>query len=177
MVAWEFCYEIITNNVTLVTFYPGIWRITGTSGNNSTINYGLVQSNAVTFDSSVRDPLRQDSIDNCQIFNLSDTDQFTAPAGSVMGLYTNDQDLLLHTNTNSSIATYQFSGMRSIVNASGFTDVNYNIAIKVHLGKCSGNVKYEFKEGFVCVCGIVIICAHVCIMAMSCTVCHMPLHM
>ena len=84
VVAWEFCYQI--SGAMLVTFYPGIWRITETSGNT---DYTLVQSNNVTYDSSVRDP--QDPITGfaCQIFNLSDTDHFTALAGSVVGLYWN----------------------------------------------------------------------------------------
>ena len=72
----------------------------------------------------------------CQIFNLSDTDQFTAPAGSVVGLYSNVGTQLLHTNTDNSITTYnQFSGNQSSVRTTGNNDVNYNIAIRVHLGK------------------------------------------
>lgn len=135
VVAWEFCYRI--NDGRSVTFYPGIWRITGTSGNNNrNTDYTLVQSNNVTYDQSVRDP--QDPINvGCQIFNLSDTDQFTAPAGSVVGLYSNVGTLLLHTNTNSSITTYQFSGNQSSVITGNGNDVNYNIAIRVHLGKYS----------------------------------------
>ena len=149
VIAWEFCYQI--SGATSVTFYPGIWRITGTSGNT---DYTLVQSNNVTYDQSVRDP--QDSTSNfpCQIFNLSDTDQFTAPAGSVVGLYTDRilRPLLLHTNNDSSITTYQFSGNHSSVNNGGNSnDVNYNIAIRVHLGKyvrsynytSTRNIKYE----------------------------------
>ena len=132
MVAWEFCYQL--SGGASVTFYPGIWRITGTMSGNT--DYTLVQSNNVTYDPSVRDP--QDPLNPhfCQIFNLSDTDQFTAPAGSVVGLYSNVQTQLLHTNTSSSITTYQFSGNQSSVsNAGDSNDVNYNIAIKVHLGK------------------------------------------
>ena len=89
VVAWEFCYR--PNNVT-VTFYPGIWRITGTMSGNT--DYTLVQSNAVTYNQSVRDPQDPTSNFACQIFNLSDTDQFTAPAGSVVGLYTGIQQKL-----------------------------------------------------------------------------------
>ena len=125
VVAWEFCYQL--NDATSVTFYPGIWRITGTSSNT---NYILVQSNNVTYDPS-------GTIDNlypCQIFNLSDTDQFTAPAGSVVGLYSNVGPQLLHTNTDSSITTHQFNGNQSSVMTTGNSDVNYNIAIRVHLG-------------------------------------------
>ena len=130
VVAWEFCYQILG---IAATFYPGIWRITGTMSGNT--DYTLVQSNNVTYDQNVRDP--QDPINvACQIFILSDTDQFTAPAGSVVGLYSNVGTQLLHTNTNSSITTYQFSGNRSSVSVAGNTnDVNYNIAIRVHLGK------------------------------------------
>ena len=129
VVAWEFCYQRGTISV---TFYPGIWRITGTSGNT---DYELVQSNNVTYDQSVRDP--QDSTDlPCQRYNLSDTDQFTAPTRSVVGLYSNTGTQLLRTDdTNSSITTHHFSGNQSSVRTTGSSDVNYNIAIRVHLGK------------------------------------------
>ena len=102
----------------------------------SNTDYTLVQSNTVTYDQRVRDP--QDPINvGCQIFNLSDTDQFTVPAGSVVGLYSGIQHTqLLHTNTDSSITTYRFSGNQSSVSIFGnINDVNYNIAIRVHLGK------------------------------------------
>ena len=127
VVAWEFCYQI--SGVASVTFYPGIWRITGTMSGNT--DYTLVRSNTVTHDP------RGDSanIFPCQIFNLSDTDQFTAPTGSVVGLYSNVGTSLLHTNTGGSITTYQFSGNQSSVITTGNNDINYNIAIRVHLGK------------------------------------------
>ena len=126
VVAWELCYR--TSNG-LFTLYPGIWRmrITGASSNT---DYELVQSNSVTYDSSIQ----TSGVDSCQRVNLSTTDQFTAPAGSVVGLYSNFQTLLLHTNTDSLITTYQFSGNQSSVRSAG-NDVNYNIAIRVHLGK------------------------------------------
>ena len=128
VVAWEFCYRI--SDTTSVTFYPGIWRITGTSGVNT--NYELVQSNSVTYDSSIQ----TSGIDSCQRVNLSIADQFTTPAGSVVGLYSNVFTQLLHTNNDSSITTYQFNGNQSNVTiADNGDDVNYNIAIRVHLGK------------------------------------------
>ena len=128
VVAWEFCYRI--SGATSVTFYPGIWRITGTMGGNT--DYTLVQSNNVTYDP--RDTPA--NLYPCQIFNLSDTDQFTALTGSVVGLYSYQGPQLLHTNTDSSITAYQFSGNQSSVsNGGNNNDVNYNIAIRVHLGK------------------------------------------
>ena len=127
VVAWEFCYQI--NGAGSVTFYPGIWRITGTSGPNT--DYELVQSNSVTYDSSIQ----TSGSDSCQRVNLSTTDQFTAPAGSVVGLYSNVFTQLLRTNTNSSITTYQFNENQSNVTAGNNDDVNYNIAMRVHLGK------------------------------------------
>ena len=128
VVAWEFCYRISENS--LLIFYPGIWRITGTSGNNT--DYELVQSNSVTYDSTIQ----TSDVDSCQRVNLSTTDQFTAPAGSVVGLYSNLGTQLLHTNSDSSITTYQFSGNKSSVTMAGSNnDVNYNIAIRVHLSK------------------------------------------
>ena len=127
VVAWEFCYQI--SSVTSVTFYPSIWRITETSDANT--DYELIQSNNVTYDQSIQ----TSGSNSCQRINLSTTDQFTAPAGSVVGLYSNVETLLLHTNTNSSITTYQFSGNQSNVSSTGKNnDVNYNIAIRVHLG-------------------------------------------
>ena len=134
VVAWEFCYRI--SAVASVTFYPGIWRITRAKSGNT--DYTLVQSNNVTYDprgSAL-------NIFPCQIFNLSDTDQFTAPAGSVVGLYSNVGTILLRTNNiNSSITTYQFSGNQSSVTTTGNNNnVNYNIAIRVHLGKYKPNL-------------------------------------
>ena len=125
VVAWEFCYRI--SGLTSVTFYPGIWRITRTTGPNT--DYELIQSNSVTYDSSIQ----TSGDDSCQRVNLSTTDQFIAPAGSVVGLYSNVGPQMLHTNTNISITTYQLSGNQSSVTAG--SDVNYNIAIKIHLGK------------------------------------------
>ena len=130
VVAWEFCYQL--SAATSVTFYPGIWGMTGTSGNT---DYTLIQSNTVSYDSSIRDPQDPTSIFSCQIFNLSDTDQFTAPAGSVVGLYSNVITQLLRTNTDSSITTYRFSGNHSNVSNADNNDVNYNIAIRIYLGK------------------------------------------
>ena len=139
VVAWEFCYQ--RGGVQSVTFYPGIWRITGTMSGNT--DYTLVQSNTVTYDQSAYDP--QDFTNNfpCQIFNLSDTDQFTAPARSVVGLYSNIFTQLLHTNTSNPIKTYNFSGNQSSVTITGNddNDVNYNIAIRVHLGENYRNKK------------------------------------
>ena len=129
VVAWEFCYRLGTGSV---TFYPGIWRITGTSGINR--DYALVQSNGITYDESVK--TNGTSIDQCQRVNLSVADQFTAPAGSVVGLYSGTGPILLHSNTDSSITTYQFSGNQSSVTINPrATDVNYNITIRVHIGK------------------------------------------
>ena len=130
VVAWEFCYRL--SDSPSVTFYPGIWRITGTMSGNT--DYALVQSNNVTYDQSVRDPQDPTSIYPCQIFNLSDTDKFTAPAGSVVGLYSNVETQLPHTNTYSSITTYQFSGNQSnVITTDNNGAVNYNIAIRVYV--------------------------------------------
>jgi len=125
VVAWEFCHQRAGTG--LVTFYPGIWKITGTPGVNN--NYELIQSNSITYDST------GSSTNNfpCQRVNLSETDQFTAPAGSVVGLYSGTFTQLLHTSTDSSITTYSVTENQSSVIAGN--DVNYNIAIRVHLGK------------------------------------------
>jgi len=127
VIAWEFCYQM--SAVKSVTFYPGIWRITERMSQN--INYTLVQSNKITYNSV------GSSHNNfpCQRVNLSETDQFTAPVGSVVGLYSGTQTQLLNTSTNSSITTYRFTGNQYSVRAGNNDDVNYNIAIRVHLGK------------------------------------------
>ena len=132
VVAWEFCYQI--GGVTSATFDPGIWRIARTMGGNT--DYELVQSNSVTYDP------RGTSANTfpCKIFNLSDTDQFIAPAGSVVGLYSNFRPQLLHTNiswtTYGQVTTYRLnSNQSSVTKAGNNDDVNYNIAIRVHLGK------------------------------------------
>ena len=129
VVAWEFCYRL--SAATSVTFYPGIWRITGTMASNT--DYALVQSNSVTYNASIQ---TNNGIHSCQRVNLSTTDRFIAPAGSVVGLYSNVGALLLHSNTDSSMTTYQFSGNQSNINNAGNNEiVNDNIAIRVHLGK------------------------------------------
>ena len=124
VVAWEFCYRSIGASV---TFYPGIWRITRTKDNGNT-DYELVQSNSVTYDSSIQ----TGGIDSCQRVNLSTTDQFTALAGSVVGLYSNTGPILRHTNNDDSVETYRFNRNQSSVSATG-NSVRYNIAIRVHL--------------------------------------------
>ena len=130
VVAWEFCYN--TSDPTSVTFNPGIWRITRTSGDSGNTDYELVQSNSVTYNRSIQ----TSGNDLCQRVNLSTTDQFNAPAGSVVGLFSNVGTQLLRTNTDSSITTYRFNENQSSVNNAGSNDdVDYNIAIRVHLCK------------------------------------------
>ena len=129
VVAWEFCYRIISASS---TFYPGIWRLISSNSNNR--HYALIQSNSITYDASIR--TSGTSNDQCQRVNLSVSDQFTAPTGSVVGLYSGFPTPLLHTNTDSSIATYEFNANQSRVTFNpGAPDVNYNIAIRVHFGK------------------------------------------
>ena len=125
VVAWEFCYQI--SAATSVTFYPGIWRMTGMADSNT--DYEIVQSNNVTYDSSIQ--TNDVDSNSCQKVNLSTTDQFTAPAGSVVGLYSNFPAQLLYTDSSSLITTYKFDFSDANNNGS----VHYNIAIRVHFGK------------------------------------------
>ena len=134
VIAWEFCYRIQESEVPL-TFYPGVWM--ATKNENGVINYSLIQLSSVTFtpnrvdDSSLRA--------SCQRVNLSTTDQFTAPAGSVVGLYSNSnhmQPKLLRTyRASTCITTYGFDGNQSDIQADDGHNVGYNIAIRPHLGK------------------------------------------
>ena len=127
--AWEFCYQV--EGESPVTFYPGLWRLTSSSGFILiTRRYSLIQSNNITFSPT-------GNILSCQMFNLSETEQFTAPEGSVVGLYSNKgspRPLLLFTNNDNDI-TYQVSGNQTSVTGNFNNDVNYNIAIKVYIGK------------------------------------------
>ena len=143
VIAWEFCYRISRGSV---TFYPGIWMITRTMGNP---DYELIQSNSVTYDQSIQ----TSGNDACQRVDLTTTDQFIAPAKSVVGLYSNVQTQLLFTNTNSSITTYQISGNQSSVRTVPITDVNYNIAIRVHLGKhfnIANSLNVAYLYNYIC---------------------------
>ena len=137
VVAWEFCYQ--KTGATSVTFYPGIWRITDINNENGDIDYELVQSNAVTYDPNDQFP--------CSIFNLSVTDQFTVSEGSVVGLYSNHRALLLRTDTNDVIATYEEKGNKSRINnvrPDKKENINFNVAIRVHLGKYSCIAIYKY---------------------------------
>ena len=133
VVAWEFCYQI--NDEPSVTFYPGIWRITDEKNNGDT-DYELIQSNAITFNLSGT----SSNTHPCQNFTLSDREQFIAPSGSVIGLYSNEGDvrpLLLCTDEmDNSITTFKFDKHKTKVKAEfDKDDVDYNIAIRVHLSK------------------------------------------
>ena len=126
---WVFCYQVL--GATSVTFNPGIWERTG--GSSNTNDYSLIQSNTVTFNPSVGSQF------SCQNYTLPVTEQFTAPSGSVMGLYSNLSVQLLRTTDNSQITTYQVTGNPNSVVGESTNDVNYNIAIRVHLGELVEN--------------------------------------
>ena len=129
VVAWEFCYQISDASV---TFYPGIWRIAGTTGSSNNTDYKLIQSNSITYNQSIQ----TSGTYSCQRVNLSTTNQFTAPAESVVGLYSNIETQLLQTNTTQTLRNYHFRGNQSSVTTHGNSDnVTFNIAIRVHLGK------------------------------------------
>ena len=150
MVAWEFCYQ--KTDVGSATFYPGIWRITDINGNGDT-DYELVQSNAVTYDPSGGDDQLQ-----CLRFNLSVTEQFTVPEKSVVGLYSNYRALLLRSDTNDTIATYEYDENQTNINnarPSKMDNIHFNIAIRLHLGKCTYKynlaiVSYCYVASYIC---------------------------
>ena len=130
VVAWEFCYQ--KTDATSVTFYPGIWRITDIKENGDT-DYELVQSNAITY-------YPNGSTDQfpCLLFNLTITDQFNVSEGSAVGLYSNHGALLLRTNTNDAITTYEDDRNQSSIDKARpdkTENINFNISIRVHSGK------------------------------------------
>ena len=141
VVAWEFCYQF--SNDTSATFYPGIWITHSRRGPGD--DYELVHWNNITFDPRGT---------SCQVFNLTDTDQFSAPEGSFIGLYTSNTapQLLRTDNMNTSITTFRFTGNKSSVDNlrpnNKDQDVNYNIAIRVHLGKpnCVASFIYTINK-------------------------------
>ena len=131
VIAWEFCYRVQENR-TSVTFYPGIWMLDETT-DNGTIGYTLVQSNTVTFTPF---QVGNDNSDDfsCQTFYLSEADQFIAPEGSVVGVYSSMREDLLRTNRiDSSFTSYVFKGNQSDVKIND--NIGYNIALRVHLGR------------------------------------------
>ena len=135
VVAWEFCYQKSVR--TSATFYPGIWRITDQKNNGDT-DYELIQSNTITFNPSGT----SSNTHPCQKFTLSDREQFIAPSGSVIGLYSNEGDaqpqLLCTDDIDGSITTFEFKGNQSRITKAkpdDKDDVDYNIAIRVHLSK------------------------------------------
>ena len=136
VIAWDICYRIQTNEVP-VTFYPGVWTVD--EPKQDIISYSLLQSSNITFLPSQPHDGSSDVL--CQTFNLSLADQFIAPAGSVVGLYSNTrriQPKLLRTyRASSCITTYHYDGNQSAVQATTTdrdANVGYNIAIRVHLG-------------------------------------------
>ena len=132
VIAWEFCY--IEENKASVIFYPGIWM----PNDHGASKYILIRSSNVSF-TLTRVRNNDNNGVSCQTFYLSTADQFIAPAGSVVGLYSNTREMrssLLRTNSmGQSITTYQFFGNKSDVNVSDvFVNIiRYNIALRVHL--------------------------------------------
>ena len=133
VVAWQFCYRVFSGAPTdPVTFYPSIWMPSGT---NDTTHYTLIQSSPVTFT-----PVQVGNTTSiiCPTVSLSTADQFTAPAGSVVGLYSFRRyklELLRTRKIQSSMTTYQFNGNQSIVQVVNGSDVGYNIALRAHFGR------------------------------------------
>ena len=135
VVAWEFCYQI--SAATSVTFYPGIWRITDEESDGDT-DYELIQSSVITFNPNGT----SSNTHPCQKFTLSKREQLIAPNGSVIGLYSNEGDaqpqLLRTDDIDDSITTFEFKGNESRISnarSDDKDDVDYNIAIRVHLSK------------------------------------------
>ena len=132
VVAWEFCYRVLNNTSTKpITFFPSIWMPNVT---NSSIHYTLIQSSPITFT-----PVQGRNTTLCPRVNLSTTDQFTAPTGSVVGLHSfrrRDELELLRTNrAQPSISTYRLNGNHSSVQVTNDSDVYYNIALRAHFGR------------------------------------------
>ena len=129
VIAWRFCYQPFGNNGSVISFSAGIWRSSNMNYSGST-NFMQVNSSVISF-------YQNDSGDAsyCQTFNLSTTDQYTVPTGSVVGLYSNTGTMYpLLLNTSSNVTAYKFDGNRTDVNISDGKVGSYNIAIELYLG-------------------------------------------
>ena len=124
--AWEFCYQRSTR--TSVTFFPAIWIGSANNG------YRLIYLSTVNYDQS------EITENPCHRVEFPKEYWLTVPAGSVLGLYSNVGAQLIHSNTNPELNTYQFYGYqnRVFINNYDTIDVNYHIAIRLHLGKYCG---------------------------------------
>ena len=150
VVSWEFCYQ--RSEATSVTFHPGIWRITDTKMNgHGDTDYELVKSNNITYD-----PSNTTKLLSCLTISLSVKDQIAVSAGSVVGLYSNIGSLLLRSNPDDSLSTYEYDGNQSMVmNArpNKKENVKFDITIRAHLGK------YKLRR---CIITISNLCMHAC---------------
>ena len=119
---WEFCYQ--TSDVASVTFYPSIWR------EKRNRDYELIKSSNITYDPrNATDPF------SCIKIDLLENDQIAVSRGFVIGLFSNTGSLLLHTDTQNRLITYECEGNRTMVMKENNEDVNFNIAIRAYLGK------------------------------------------
>ena len=127
VMAWKFCYQLFGNNQSL-SFSAGVWKPSGTNRSGNT-NYMQVNSSVISF------YLNGSGDASCQRVDLSTTDQYTAPAGSVVGLYSNVGIMYPQLlNTSSNVTAYKFDGNRTDVNISDGEVGSYNIAIELYLG-------------------------------------------
>jgi len=119
---WEFCYQ--TSDVASVTIYPSIWR------ERTNRDYELIKSSNITFDPrNTTDPF------SCVRINLLENYQIAVSKGFVIGLFSNTGSLLLHTDTDNHLTTYEYEGNQTMVTKENNKDVNFNIAIRAYLGK------------------------------------------
>ena len=129
VIAWEFCYLAQARH-TNVSLYVGIWRMIDATDHSGSITYVQVNSNVIAFVPDGRSY-------TCQRFNLSVKHQFIAPAGSIVGLYSNLGpmfSLLLYTNSND-ITGYMFNGNRKNITINANDKMfDSRISIKLHLG-------------------------------------------
>ena len=102
-------------------------------------DYELIQTSTITFNPNGT----PSNTNTCQNYTLSGEDQFIAPSGLVIGLYSNSgmarPQLLRTDNEDDSVTTFQFNGNRSSADKvrpdRNNQDVDCNIAIRVHLSK------------------------------------------
>ena len=129
VIGWKFCYQLYGNNGSVISFIAGIWRSSGINRSGST-SYMQVNSSVISYFQN-----GSNGTTYCQRVDLSATDQFTAPAGSVVGLYSNVAPMFSSLKTTSSNTTvYMFDENGTEYNTSDGEVGNYNIAIELYLG-------------------------------------------
>lgn len=128
VIAWEFCFQGRKQS-TNVLFYADIWS---RKNDNGRIHFALINSSNISFS------LNGSNADTCLRVNLSEVDQFIAPAGSFIGLHSGSGVLQAPLNgaenVSSNRTTYRFEGENNEYLMNNRKPIDYYVEIKLYLG-------------------------------------------